>query len=132
LKVKYIASLASIVFLLSSCALPDMALQPEFKSSSSEYKVSGRWGWTSDAPLTFGPFEGSAVKRGWTSSYNIPVLLQFQGSKHKLSFDLKDDQGHAASTFAKGRITSEEIRLFGGWLDIPVKYEGGCLQTQGY
>jgi len=123
LDIKIISTAACIALLLTSCALPDMTLEPDFKASASEYKVSGRLGWTSDKPLTFGPYAGSAVKRGWTSTYNIPVLARFQGSKHKVSFDLKNDQGHTASTYAKGRITSRELRFFDGWVTAPLKYD---------
>lgn len=120
-----------ILLVFSSCKLPDMVLQDSFKSSATEYLVKGRTGWTKKKPMSFGPYLATSVKRGWTSTYNIPFVVKFQGSKHKISFDMSKGTTYQASTYALGKIKSRELPILGGLMRIPLKYESyfaGAIQ----
>jgi len=115
-------SLLLIIF-FAACTLPNMILEESFKETATEYIVEGRTGWTKKKPMTFGNYQATGVKRGWTSTYNIPFVVNFQGSKHKISFDMSDGYTQNASTYALGKITSHEIPILNGLITFPLKYE---------
>lgn len=127
--IKIFFFLALLIF--SSCKLPDMVLQDSFKSSATEYLVKGRTGWTKKKPMTFGPYLATSVKRGWTSTYNIPFVVKFQGSKHKISFDMSKGDAYQATTYALSKIKSRELPILDDLMRISLKYESyfaGAIQ----
>jgi len=120
-RIIYFAILLIIFF--TACTLPNMVLEESFKTNATEYTVEGRTGWTKKKPMTFGNYQATSVKRGWTSTYNIPFIVKFQGSKHKISFDMFDGHTQNANTYALGKITSRELPILNGLFNIPLEYE---------
>lgn len=112
-----------LITFFTACTLPNMVLEDSFKNAATEYTVEGRTGWTKKKPMTFGNYQATSVKRGWTSTYNIPFIVRLQGAKHKISFDMSDGQTQNATTFALGKIASKELSILNGLLNIPLKYE---------
>jgi hypothetical protein len=54
-----------IIILLSSCTAAKVSVPEAFQKKSTRYSVKGVDGWMINQKLSFGPYQTSAVKRGW-------------------------------------------------------------------
>jgi hypothetical protein len=54
-----------IIILLSSCTAAKVSVPEAFQKQSTRYSVKGVDGWMINQKLSFGPYQTSAVKRGW-------------------------------------------------------------------
>ena len=85
-----------ISFLLMGCRVARMEVRPQLVSAAEEMKVKGRWSLGFSKPFSFGSYQVTKVKRGWTQSsgfsIDLPKSKNLSSSKatHKYEFILKD------------------------------------------
>lgn len=126
-KVSIIFALIALVTI--SCKSPNLVLSPNLSNETSVYEVKGRQGWQFNQVITYGDYTTSKVKRGWTSTYNVPFIVNFQGAKEKLSFTQYTPQGKSAEVFCVSKFKSSEIRLLNDFFSIPLEYENNFAGT---
>lgn len=99
-----------------------MSLNDALRSGSTIYPVKGRQGWLLNQHLSFGPYRSGKVHRGWTESYDIPLVVRFQGAKEKLRFELSDTTAQLRSeVFCVGEVKRNELPVLNDIFRIPLK-----------
>lgn len=109
------------MLLLPACKTPQIYVAPELKDSSMVLPVKGRQGLQLGQKLSFGEFNTSKIKRGWTQGYDFPFMVRFQGVKEKFSFQLFNDKHQAADVYCAGKFRSMEIAGIGDYFDIVIR-----------
>lgn len=128
-KVSFITNVL-VGFLFLSCKTPSILLTPHLVQNAEAYEVKGRHGWQLKQVISFGDYHTGQVKRSWTSSYRIPFIVTFQGSKAKLRFEQFAPDAESVQVYAVSRFKSNEIRLAQSFFSYPLKYEnsfGGVI-----
>lgn len=112
-----------LLVLLGACADYNIKIDQDMRAEAQMMPVKGRQGLRINQKVSFGTFYTNRVRRGWTSKYNIPFVLRFQGAQEKLSFSQFDAQGNEAIVSAIGKFRSTELPLLGGYFGIPIEYK---------
>ncbi len=99
---------------------PAMMVNDSLKNEAQTYEVQGRQGWMVHQKLSFGPYQSEKVKRGWTFSYDIPFLVQFQGAKEKLQFQINEGN-HWAEVYCLGKATVQDLPMLGEMFEVSLK-----------
>lgn len=90
---KYSFIAALVIF--TSCTTAKLAVPTQFSSQATKYPVKGLNGWMIKQRLSFGPYQTSAIKRGWDFTASV------QYTKFRISpeeallkvFDINTDKG---------------------------------------
>jgi hypothetical protein len=106
--------------ILSLGCAPAMMVNDSLQNDAQVYSVEGRQGWMVNQKLSFGPYQSEKVKRGWTFSYDIPFLVNFQAAKEKLQFQLKAGE-HQADVFCLGKATQQDLPMLGDVFRVSLK-----------
>lgn len=120
---KKLVVLSVLLLTLSACADYNILLNQDMRDEAKMMPVKGRQGLRINQKVSFGEFYTNRVRRGWTTSYNIPFVLRFQGAHEKLSFSQFDANGNEAVVSAVGKFRSTELPILGGYFGIPLKYK---------
>lgn len=112
-----------LMVLLGACADYNIKIDQDMRAEAQMMPVKGRQGLRINQKVSFGEFYTSRVRRGWTTKYNIPFILRFQGAEEKLSFSQFDAQGNEAIVSAIGKFRSTELPFLGGYFGIPLNYK---------
>lgn len=115
---RIVLSLA-IVASLFSCKPAEIAIDPTLEAKAMP--VKGRQGLQIGQVIRYGDFKTSKVRRGWTSSYNVPFVVRFRGAKEKLSFTQFGPDGQQAEVACVSRFKSTEVHLLEEFFSVPVK-----------
>jgi hypothetical protein len=78
--------LALLTLSLAACRTAEVAVPHDLKAHATAYAVKGRQGFQVGQVLSFGDYSTNRVSRGWTRSYSIPFVVQFNGAREKLSY----------------------------------------------
>ena len=122
------------VFFSMGCTSTQMLVSDELKMNSEIYPVKGRQGWFIGQKISYGSYTTDRVKRGWTTGYNIPFIVRFQGAKEKLSFQQYGKPGHVADVFCVGKLRSVEMKGIKDYFNIILKEKNhfaGTIITKG-
>jgi hypothetical protein len=128
--------LISIICCLTfhSCKMQQMALETTFEQNADMYPVKGRQGWLINQKMAFGDFKTKQIKRGWTSSYNIPLIVRFRGAKEKLYFSLGDSTLQS-EVFCVSKVATQELSLlrdlFSVYIDSKDIFTGSIVLKGG-
>lgn len=95
--------------LFMSCKSHQLAVNTELRTNGQEIAVKGRQNLRFKQQLTFGEFSTSYIRRGWTSSYDLPFVVRFQGAQEKFSFTQFDGKGNRAEVYAVAKVKSVEM-----------------------
>ncbi|TDE18671.1 hypothetical protein [Dyadobacter psychrotolerans] len=105
-----------------SCRTAELAVNNDLKNETETYAVKGRQGFQVGQVLSFGDFKTSKVKRGWTSGYSIPFIVNFQGAKEKLSFQQFSANGSSAEVALVSRFNETEYEPIKNYFSVSLKY----------
>jgi hypothetical protein len=108
---------------LTACKDFSIKIDQDLRAESQMMPVKGRQGLRIRQKVSFGEFQTTRIRRGWTSKYNIPFVVRFEGAREKLSFTQIDDKGNEAVVSAVGKFRSTELPILGGYFGIPLKYK---------
>jgi len=122
----YIFLALSIGF-ATQCKIPEIAVHPDLASHADIYRVKGKQGLMINQVVSFGDYTTGKVKRGWTSSYRIPFIVTFQGSKEKIQFDQFSPNGSRSLVYAVSQLKMNEINLANSFFSYPIKYENSFV-----
>ncbi|UTW67251.1 hypothetical protein KFE94_03805 [bacterium SCSIO 12643] len=118
-----IGSTTIIIFsILTSCTTPNIVVSENLKTNTSVMDAKGRQGLQFNQVITFGDYNTSKVKRGWTLGYDISFVTRFKGAKEKLNF-IQFTPEKRAYVLAVGKFKSTELELLNGFLSYAFQYE---------
>lgn len=112
-----------------ACTTPQMQIAPDLNRGVSPLEVKGRQGWLVSQQLAFGPYHSDIVNRGWTFSYDLPFLVQFEGAREKLSFTLYGEPGQRADVACLGRLTQQDLLLLSKWFEVELSRKNAFSGT---
>ena len=114
--------LVSILSFIVSCT-PDLVLNNDLKEKTEVMQVKGKQGFRIKQVISYGEFETSKVKRSWTTSYNIPLIVTFKGAKQKLSYLQVDGKRNVAEVFGASVYSEKEIGWLSEYFKIQLDYK---------
>lgn len=106
-----------------SCKDYNIKIDQDMRAEAQQLPVKGRQGNMLNQKVSFGEFRTDRVKRGWTSKYNIPFILRFEGAQEKLSYSQFDGQNNEAQVFAISKFRNTEVPVLGDFFGIPINYK---------
>lgn len=95
--------------LLSSCTAAKISVPEQFQKQSTKMQVKGLNGWMVNQKLSFGPYQTSAIKRGWDFTSSVQYT-KFRISPEEMLlkvFDITIDK-HNLNQRNKFQYTLEE------------------------
>jgi hypothetical protein len=88
---------------LSSCTAAKMAIDPELKINSHEYKITEKPGLTGDR-IKFGPYLASKIDRDWMRGSGMSILSYTNEERsQKYTYDFKGESSWKASCKMGGK-----------------------------
>lgn len=123
MNINHIWAICLIFFTVSSCTTPNIVVDQKLLQENEAMAVKGRQGWQINQVINFGDYSTSKVKRGWTSTYNIPFVVHFEGAKEKLHFTQYGANEQSADVFCISQFTNHNLPLLGDFFNIPLEYE---------
>lgn len=108
---------------LLSCRTAELAVDKSLKNDTETYEVKGRQGSQIGQVISFGAYKTTKVSRGWTFSYSIPFIVQFQGAKEKLSFSQFGPNSTSAEVALVSRFRENDIEPVKDYFSLSVKYQ---------
>lgn len=112
-----------VLLVLTSCTTPNIIIDKTLTSQTAPMPVKGKQGWQINQIIEFGDYKTNKVKRGWTSTYNIPFVVKFTGAKEKLHYRQYGVNGTEAEVFCISKFTDHYVPVLGEYFGIPLKYE---------
>ena len=90
---KYHFIAALVIF--TSCTTAKLAVPTQFSSQATKYPVKGLNGWMIKQQLSFGPYQTSAIKRGWDFTASVQYTKFRMSPEEALLkvFDINTDKG---------------------------------------
>lgn len=120
---KYTSLLLALTTFFACRTATDVVLDNDLKTNATALAVKGRQGWQIGQVISFGDYKTDRVKRGWTSGYKVPFIIQFAKAKEKLSYRQFGPAGLSAEVACVSKFESKEINLIGEFFAIPLQYE---------
>jgi hypothetical protein len=117
------AILIAVTISVFSCRTAELAVNNDLKNDTETYLVKGKQGFQVGQVLSFGDFTTGKVKRGWTFSYSIPFIVNFQGAKEKLCFQQFATNGNAADVALVSRFKETELKPVRDYFSVSLKYK---------
>ncbi len=122
-KIKFKAIFFLFVLITIGCKTPNLVIDQELLSSTTALPVKGKQGFQIGQKIEFGKYKTNKVKRGWTTKYNIPFIVKFEGAKEKLNFKQYDGEGGCNEVFCVSKFTDHYVSHLGDFFNIPLEYE---------
>jgi hypothetical protein len=120
---KYHHPLFFILFLTTACRTAEIPVTDSLTSEATSYPVKGRQGLKVGQLLSFGDYRTGTVQRGWTKSYAIPFVVQFSGSREKLSFQQFGPDNRMASVALISHFRETEFASLEEYFSLSVKHK---------
>lgn len=120
------------LFVFFACKPAEIATDTSLKADAMP--VKGRQGLQIGQVIRYGDFKTSKVRRGWTTSYDIPFVVRFQGAKEKLSFTQFGPGAEQAEVACISKFKSTEIMLARDYFSIPLDIDNffaGTISLHG-
>ena len=106
-----------------SCRTAELAVDNDLKNDTEMYSVKGRQGFQVGQTISFGDFNTSKVKRGWTFGYSIPFIVNFSGAKEKLSFRQFGENGNSADVAIISKFRETDIEPIKDYFSVSLSYK---------
>jgi hypothetical protein len=108
-------SLLAAGWLLQSCQVANMAVEPDFKSQAQEMAIIGRKTFKPNSSFSLGNYQVGNVKRGWTrtSGFSIFVYENIKASQ-KYEFTMQPIGGEPWYIFAATKLQQKAINFQNG------------------
>ena len=114
-----------IVFVFASCSTAKLAVPDKFKAVSEKMHIKGVNSWILHQKLSFGNYNTSKVKRGWTSTtedryrsteqrllsvFAVDTYNSLSRQKNKYRYTMQDGRNEA-NIFCLEQMSREEMRI---------------------
>ncbi|GHA66081.1 hypothetical protein [Pontibacter akesuensis] len=104
------AAVLAGVLALQGCTVPQMAVEPGFKSQAQELPVEGRKTFKPNGNFSIGDFTVANVHRGWKRSGGFAILgYENLKSQQQYEFSLQNGQGQEWYVFGASRLHEKNL-----------------------